>query len=109
MNWEGGRSFDQMVRDSIDDLFTEVLFHENFFSLFLFQWGMNRETIQCSGEMWDGRVWLVPYDRRKSSMPVCWWNGLVRRGESECQTIGNLQHKGDRQEPQEHNHILCSM
>lgn len=109
MNWEGGSSFDQMVRDSIDDLFTEVLFRGIFFfSLFLFRWGMNRKTIQCSGEMWDGFGWFL----MTGENPACLYagrNGLVRRGKSECQTAGKLQHNRDRREPQEHNHILCSM
>lgn len=79
MNWEGGSSFDQMVRDSIDDLFTEVLFHENFFFFIFVSVGDEQKN---NSVLWRdvGRVWLVPYDRRKSSMPVCWWEWSSETG-----------------------------
>lgn len=79
MNWEGGSSFDQMVRESIDDLFTEVLFHENFFFFIFVSVGDEQKN---NSVLWRdvGRVWLVPYDRRKSSMPVCWWEWSSEMG-----------------------------
>lgn len=56
--------------------------------------------------MWDRFGWLLTTGEN----PACLCadgNGLVRRGESEWQTAGKLQHKRDRQEPQEHSHVLC--
>lgn len=108
MNWEGGSSFGQMVRDSIDKFFTEVLFHGILFFFFIFV--SVKDEQKNHSVLWRdvGRVWLVPYDRRKS-MFVCRWEDVMRRGKSECQTAGKPQHKRDRQAPQEHSHSLCSM
>lgn len=78
MNWEGGSSFGQMVRDSTDNILQKCCFVG--FSFFIFV--LVEDEQKNNSVLWRdvGRVRLVPYDRRKSSMFVCRWEWSSEKG-----------------------------